>query len=400
VGFTFRTGYVPGLNLLDAAVEFPQLVLKQAGFQHNVAAMSAFCAARDISLAPHAKTSMAPSIIARQLDAGAWGVTVATMSQLRVCLEGGVPNIVLAHELVNPAAAAWLGEALVARPGQQVFCIADSVAGAGRLASGWRESGNPNSLPVLVEVGAPGGRTGCRTPEEAQAVARVIAGHPELCLSGVEAFEGVLGTGRSAEELARVDAFLAGVTECAGRLERAGLLDAAPEIMLSAGGSLYFDRVAEVLRAARLNRPHRVVLRSGCYAFHDHGEHGGAPLLAGADGATELTPALELWCEVVSTPEPGLAFAGFGKRDAPYDVGLPVVLGRLAGPDGILEPLPGVAVTGLNDQHAYLRTNLPLAVGDRLACGIVHPCTAFDKWRRLALVDEQYRVLETIDTFF
>ena len=57
-------------------------------------------------------------------------------------------------------------------------------------------------------------------------------------------------------------------------------------------------------------------------------------------------------------------------------------------------------MTGLNDQHAYLQTNIPLAVGDRLACGIVHPCTAFDKWRLLALVDEQYRVLETIDTFF
>ena len=198
---------------------------------------------------------------------------------------GGRANIVLAHELVNPAAAAWLGEALAARPAQQVFCIADSAAGVGRLAAGWRESGNPNPLPVLVEVGAPGGRTGCRTPEEAQAVARVVAGHPELCLSGVEAFEGVLGASRSAEELARVDTFLAGVTECAARLDRAGLLDAAPEIMLSAGGSLYFDRVAEVLRAARLSRPHRFVLRSGCYAFHDHGEHAGASLLARATAA-------------------------------------------------------------------------------------------------------------------
>lgn len=402
MGFTFRTDYAAGLSLLDRDVEFPQLVLKQAPFQHNLAAMDAFCAAREVLLAPHAKTSMAPALIRRQLDAGAWGVTVATMSQLRVCLEAGAPNIILAHELVNPAAAAWLGGTLAARAGHQVFCLADSAAVAGRLAEGWRESGNPDPLPVLLEVGAPGGRTGCRTPEEAQAVARAVAGHPELRLSGVEAFEGVLGGSRTGEELARVDEFLATVTTCAERLDRDGLLAGAPEIMLSAGGSLYFDRVAEVLRTARLSRPYRVVLRSGCYAFHDHAERAGAPLLAGADGRTELIPALELWGEVVSVPEPGLAIAGFGRREAPYDAALPVVLGRLAGENGTLEPLPGATVTGLNDQHAYLRTgpDVTLAVGDRLACGIVHPCTAFDKWRRLALVDEQYRVLETIDTFF
>lgn len=401
MGFTFRTEYVPGLSLLDRDVEFPQLVLKQAEFAHNLAAMNAFCAAREVSLAPHAKTSMAPALIRRQLDAGAWGVTVATMSQLRVCLETDAPNIILAHQVVNPAAAAWLGQALAARPGQQVYLLADSAAGAGRLAEGWRASGHENPLPVLLEIGAPGGRTGCRTRKEAQAVARAVAGHPELCLSGVEAFEGILARGRTDTELARVDEFLHHVTDCAGHLDRDGLLARAPEILLSAGGSFYFDQVAEVLSAASLSRQPRVVLRSGCYAFHDHGTVPGAPLPVGADGRAELIPALELWSEVVSVPEPGLAIAGFGRREAPYDAALPVFLGRLTDESGTLEPLPGVTVTALNDQHAYLQTSgTDLAVGDRIACGIVHPCTAFDKWRHLALVDERYRVLETIDTFF
>lgn len=402
MGFTFRTEYVPGLSLLDRDVEFPQLVLKRAELDRNLAAMDAFCAARGVSLAPHAKTSMAPALIRRQLDAGAWGVTVATMSQLRVCLDAGVPNLIFAHELVNPAAAAWLGEALAARRGQRVYCLADSAAGASLMAEGWRKSGNPEPLPVLLEIGANGGRTGCRTAEEAHAVAQAVAGHPELSLSGVEAFEGILGAGRTGAELARVDKFLRHVTACAERLDRDGLLTPSAEILLSAGGSFYFDRVAGIFRAASLSRPPRVVLRSGCYAFHDHGDHPGAPLLLGADGRTELVPALELWSEVVSVPEPGLAIAGFGRREAPYDAALPVVLGRLADANGTLEPLPGATVTALNDQHAYLSTTAEagLAVGDRIACGIVHPCTAFDKWRRLALVDERYRVLETIDTFF
>jgi D-serine deaminase-like pyridoxal phosphate-dependent protein len=402
VGFTFRSGYVPGQSLLDPDVEFPQLVLKQAEFAHNLAAMDAFCAARGVSLAPHAKTSMAPALIRRQLDAGAWGVTVATMSQLRVCLEAGVPNIIYAHELVNPAAAAWLGQTLAARRGQRVYCLADSAAGADLMARGWGSSGNPDPLPVLLEIGAAGGRTGCRTAADVHAVAEAVAGHGELCLSGVEAFEGILGAGRTDAELARVDQFLRHVTACAERLDRDGLLTRSAEILLSAGGSFYFDRVAGIFRGASLSRPPRVVLRSGCYAFHDHGDRAGAPVPSGADGRTELIPALELWSEVVSVPEPGLAFAGFGRREAPYDAALPVVLGRLASPDGTLEPLPGVTVTALNDQHAYLSTGpgVSLAVGDRIACGIVHPCTAFDKWRHLALVDERYRVLETIDTYF
>lgn len=136
MGFTFRTEYVPGLSLLDRDVEFPQLVLKRAELDRNLAAMDAFCAARGVSLAPHAKTSMAPALIRRQLDAGAWGVTVATMSQLRVCLDAGAPNLIFAHELVNPAAAAWLGETLAARRGQRVYCLADSAAGASLMAEG------------------------------------------------------------------------------------------------------------------------------------------------------------------------------------------------------------------------------------------------------------------------
>lgn len=176
-----------------------------------------------------------------------------------------------------------------------------------------------------------------------------MAGHPELSLSGVEAFAGILGAGRTGAELARVDKFLRHVTACAERLDRDGLLTRSAEILLSAGGSFYFDRVAGIFRAASLSRPPRVVLRSGCYAFHDHGDHPGAPLLLGADGRTELVPALELWSEVVSVPEPGLAIAGFGRREAPYDAALPVVLGRLADADGTLGPLPGVTVTALND---------------------------------------------------
>jgi D-serine deaminase-like pyridoxal phosphate-dependent protein len=148
------------------------------------------------------------------------------------------------------------------------------------------------------------------------------------------------------------------------------------------------------------------LLRSGCYAFHDHANHAPRPghsaPLAGADGTTELRPALEAWCEVVSVPEPGQAIAALGRRDAPYDAGFPVVFARRPAAGGPVEPCAGVTVTAMNDQHAYLSLpeGAPLAVGDLLGCGIIHPCTAFDKWRRIALVDENYQVLDTIETYF
>ena len=403
VQFAFRSGpdagSPPGTHVLSGAVEYPQLVLKRAEFEHNLAAMRDFCAARGVSLAPHAKTSMAPAVIGRQLEAGAWGMTVASVGQLRLCLEIGVPVMLLANELVNPAAAQWLGQTLAERPQQRVYCIVDSATGVARLAEGWRASGNLSRLPVLIELGLPGGRTGCRTFAEAESVARAVAGRPELSLAGVEAFEGILH-GRSDKALRGVDDFLLRLTGLADQLDQLGLLSSDEEPVLSAGGSLYFDRVAEILTSVRLSRPHRVVLRSGGYAFHDHSP--GPWPLAGADGTTELRPALEIWCEVVSVPEPGLALAVMGKRDAPYDIALPVVFARRPADGDAVEPCLDVTVTALNDQHAFLQVPAegPIAVGDLLGCGIIHPCTAFDKWRRIAVVDENYQVLETIGTCF
>ncbi|MCI0635851.1 MAG: hypothetical protein L0206_18330 [Actinobacteria bacterium] len=61
----------------------------------------------------------------------------------------------------------------------------------------------------------------------------------------------------------------------------------------------------------------------------------------------------------------------------------------------------GLAVTMLNDQHAYLHGNCDgLAVGDWIGCGIPHPCTAFDEWRSLPLVNETYDFGEFVSTTF
>jgi D-serine deaminase-like pyridoxal phosphate-dependent protein len=155
--------------------------------------------------------------------------------------------------------------------------------------------------------------------------------------------------------------------------------------------------VAAALGGLALSRPTRVVLRSGCYLTHDHAHY--AELSPLSD---RLRPALELWAEVISRPEDGLAILCFGKRDAPYDLELPIPLAVRRRARG-LEPVERgrLTVRELDDQHAYVDVDgIALEVGDLVGLGISHPCTAFDKWRLLPLVDEDYRVTGGIRTFF
>ena len=70
--------------------------------------------------------------------------------------------------------------------------------------------------------------------------------------------------------------------------------------------------------------------------------------------------------------------------------------------DGGAAALAGAKVTGLNDQHAYLRVDpgTPLAPGDLVCLGISHPCTTLDKWRVIPVLDEEDRVIDVVHTFF
>lgn len=175
---------------------------------------------------------------------------------------------------------------------------------------------------------------------------------------------------------------------------------------VSAGGSAYFDLVAEEL-AARWDPelPVRVVVRSGAYLTHDSELFDGlSPFTRAPHGSREspgLHAALEVWASVLSVPEPGLALLGAGKRDVPYDIHLPCAEAvRTA--DGTVRPLHSLTESEVNDQHGYLRGPVEeqLSVGDWVRLGISHPCTAFDKWRLIPLVTDGHRVVDCVRTFF
>jgi D-serine dehydratase len=236
-------------------------------------------------------------------------------------------------------------------------------------------------------------------------------------LVGVECYEGLWTRGDDDDaDRAVVEGLLGRSMSLARRID-VELGFEAPTILVSAGGSAVFDLVAPWLHP-ELSRPVQGLLRSGCYVTHDQGRY--TRLVArvnrrlGIDCQSGLQAALEVWATVQSMPEPGLAILSVGRRDVSTDIDLPQPVawcGR-----GMDRPAPapaGWAVTGLNDQHAYLKRtsdetdalavdapHQPLQVGDRIGLGLSHPCTTFDKWRWIAVVDEDYRVVDAVVTWF
>lgn len=175
------------------------------------------------------------------------------------------------------------------------------------------------------------------------------------------------------------------------------------EIVLSAGGGIFFDLVVAVLADWRsTHRTAKLRIRPGSYITHDSGHYERITAFTQPGSPYSLRPALELWGRVLSTPEPGLAFLDFGRRDAPFDQGLPMPH-TVREPDGSApRALRGAELTGLNDQHAYLSIaeDEVLQPGQWVGCGVSHPCTSFDKWHYLPVVDTDYRCVDAVNTVF
>ncbi|WP_431835629.1 amino acid deaminase [Cellulomonas sp. Y8] len=389
------------------ALPTPLVTLSDAAVAHNVATMAAWCAAAGVDLAPHGKTTMSRALWERQLAAGAWGITVATPWQASVALGWGVPRVQLANALVQPAAL----RALAADAGRLTVWT-DSLRGVAIMHEALTAAGAGAPLGVLVELGAAGGRTGARTRAEALAVAEAVAASPVLRLAGVAGYEGALAHDASDAALATVRGYLADLGALHDAVGAAGLYpDDGGELLVTAGGSAYFDLVAEVLAprhdpAGDRGLPVRVLLRSGAYVVHDDGFYRGISPLSRGAGPTALRPALHGWATVVSRPEPGLVLLDAGKRDLAFDEGLPEpqLLRRLG--VSVAEPLSGARVTAMNDQHTFLVVD-PAAgveVGDAVRLGLSHPCTTFDKWRGIVTVDDdraaEPRVTGLVETAF
>jgi D-serine dehydratase len=400
-------------NVLREDLPLPLAVLRQSALRHNSHWMREFLALSGAVIAPHGKTTMSPQLFHDQLADGAWAMTVATTQQLRVCRDFGIDRVVLANQLVGRQAISYVLGELKRGPAFDFYCLVDSVANVEQLAAATRAAAPGRPLQVLLEGGMAGGRTGCRDVATALAVARAVKdAAPHLALRGVEGFEGLVHTDSPADDAATVSRFLDFLVEIAVACEKAELF-APGAIIISAGGSAFYDLVVARFGKAGIARELLVVTRSGCYLTHDSKMYreAFAEIRKRAPNLDNLgpglMPALEVWAYVQSRPEPTKAILTVGKRDVSYDMDLPVPLKWVrprarVDASAISEIGPGHVVTGLNDQHCHLAVpaDSPLAVGDMVAFGISHPCTTFDKWQVISLVDDDYNVVSAIKTFF
>ena len=392
-----------GWQVLRGDLPFPLAVLRRSALEHNLRWMRDFCQTRDISLAPHGKTTMSPELYRRQLDAGAWAISFATVYQVGIGVDHGVRRAFIANQVMQQADLDGLAHLLQKHPGLQVFFLVDSLAQIEHIER-WRDARSSDTVfPVLLELGLEGQRTGCRTLEEALTVAQRIHASAALRLVGIESYEGSLATCDHAHDTEAVSLLMQRLQTLAQACDGAGWFD-GDEVLISAGGSALFDLVAQDLRP-RLSRPARGVLRSGCYLTHDHGQY--RKLLRCVGERLQLTqtlePALEVLSVVQSCPEPGLAHLSMGKRDVSYDLDLPLPLWWTRPGATQTQPVPSHwRVVALNDQHAHLRFDATRPahehpfVGQIVGCGISHPCTTFDKWRWMPVVDEAYHVVDAI----
>ncbi len=416
----FPPGHVPlpldavgkqGWRPYDGAMALPLISLDREAFEGNVALMMDYVRDHGVAIAPHAKTPMSAALADVLLAAGAWGTTVADIRQAAVLLKAGQRRLILANEIGGAAAARRFAALAANHPDAELHVFVDSVGLVEALRAAWQGHSDLPPLGLLVELGA--GRGGARSAEAAGAILDTIlaAETSSFRLSGIAAYEGAAATADAEETLRRIDGLVAMMAAFLPKV-RARIGDARP-LIVTAGGSVFFDRVVAGLSAVVVADPGSLlVLRSGAIFFHDHGvyERGLAGLDARAgfrfagkvhSAGSGFRPALRVWAEVLSLPEPGLAICGMGLRDVAMDQGLPWPLALYR--DGAsLGSLAGADVLRLNDQHAFvtLPAGSDLRVGDVVEFGISHPCTCLDRHAILYGLDPDHTVTAAYSTSF
>lgn len=378
-------------NLFTSGFQFPVMILRDSALEHNIKRMASYCKSLGFELVPHVKTPMSPQIAKRQIAAGAWGLTIANFNQARIMFEYGFKKLIIGNEVMEPTSIAEIAKINGSGAGHIIFYI-DSLAGL-KIAQDSIANVVNAKLNVFMEIGAVGGRAGIRDLDLLKTILGEIAKDDRIYVRGVSGFEGAVpGGDRAGDGIEKLRIFLRHIVAAA---EITAPFIREDKIIISAGGSSFFDYVAEEF-AKYQGDAHRI-LRSGGYVSHDHVHYEDLYPFMGLPDSERFYPALELWARVLSIPEPDLAILNFGKRDAGNDLDNPLPILKLGNKP---EAFKG-EIEKLNDQHAFMKISPgTTAVGEIIGCGISHPCTNFDKWQLLPLVNDNYDVIDLVHTHF
>lgn len=346
-------------DLDPEAVETPIGHVDLATVRANARRVATYAQSHGLGWRPHIKTHKSRTVARIQLDAGARGLTVATLREAEV-MAGLCEDLLLAYPPVGPAKL----DRLLALPEHVDVKVAlDSADVLGPLADAARSAGR--TVGVLVELDVGLGRVGLAAPETAAVLAERAAS-----LAGT-AFRGLLfypGHIRVAE--AEQGPHLAAVSDVVARALGA-LADRGLEAGIVSGGS-----------TPTLWRSHEIAglteIRSGSCIFNDR-----EGLDLGVASPDDL--AYTVLATVVSTAVPGRAVVDAGSKALAKEArggsgGYGAVLGR-----------PEVEVVALSEEHGVLDVSasswMP-RVGERVRIVPNHVCVSVNLQDRLLALDD------------
>lgn len=292
------------------ALDTPVLLVDLPKLDRNIGTMAAFAIRHGVGLRPHVKTHKCVMIAWRQIDAGAIGVSCATLGEAEAMVDAGIPSVLLTTPIVTPGKIARL-VALAARAGPDgLLLVADNPDNVDALAHAASSLSHP--LAVLVDHAAAYGRTGVADAVAAIALARRIAAHPALRLRGLQAYAGNIQHIVDRHDRASAAASVAAtVSDLIAVAADAGVRF---DIITGGGtGTSAFDAPGGVFTE----------IQPGSYVFMD-AEYENV-LRDDADVSPFFT-ALRVQASVVSTNAPGRVTVDAGTKSFATDAGLPLAI--------------------------------------------------------------------------
>ena len=163
----------------------PALILDLPAAQRNIARMAQRLSGMPAELRPHIKVHKSPELARMQIEAGAIGVSVATVWEAAVMVAAGLNGIFVVNTVAGPDKLAAL--ATLARETEVIVAVDDgenatAIATAARAAD--------STIGLMIEVDTGMDRAGVDSPQEAVTLGERISELTGVRLRGVTGYEG------------------------------------------------------------------------------------------------------------------------------------------------------------------------------------------------------------------
>jgi D-serine deaminase-like pyridoxal phosphate-dependent protein len=321
-------------------VDTPALIIALDAFERNLQLLPRKIANSPVALRPHSKTHKSPIIALKQMALGAVGVCCQKVSEAEALVEGGVPDVLIANEVVGPAKLRRL--AALARQAKIGVCV-DNAEAIADLEDAAREF--DAHITVLVEIDVGAGRCGVRPGQPALELAQVLAGSKHLHFDGLQAYQGSAQHIRDHRERAQaIERAVGHARDTKQLIEAAGI--ACPRVTGAGTGSFAFEAASGLYTE----------LQCGSYVFMDADYN--RNLNAAGEAKPEFEQSLYVWASVMSRPTADRAVVDAGLKAVSVDSGMPVVA-----------DFTNVTYSRASDEHGKLElkgTVEGLEVGDKL----------------------------------